>query len=383
MGRLQDEEFNPLKMLHHVDRLKALALHHDIAPVTVEVDPVAFCNHNCPWCVDPVHVPAAMPYDMYAALVKELSSFDINGHRVEGIVLKGGGEPTLHPDFGHMVTRAAEYGFAVGVVTNGSRLTHWSDVLADRASYVRVSIDGPTPDSHARIHGSKDFDRILAGVSRLVASRAGRRHPVIGLTFAIDIRTVDLTSQAIALAETLGVDYALLRPPFFEEVGRAPTMSLAEAKIVRQRLKDAASAYQGPLLVMIGNWSGDVEQQTDANNDDALAASGRRDFHLATDLPIEHRTGRCLASPLLAVVTAIGEVYGCCNLRAIPTWSFGRLDYPNGVGFAHIWAGPQRETTLTRMHRTDCITHCTHPLSRYNEAIEVLQLPQRPHSQFV
>jgi hypothetical protein len=159
-----------------------------------------------------------------------------------------------------------------------------------------------------------------------------------------------------------------------------PTMTIQEARHVRQRLQEAATAYGGSIDVLVGNWIGDAEQKQIGRS---LAASGRRDMHVTGDLPIEHRTGRCLASPVLAVVTADGTLYGCCNLRALPEWSFGRLDYEAGTSFAKLWYGKQRRDTLTRMHRTECIEHCTHPLSRYNEIIEVLREKDHPHRQFV
>ena len=158
-------------------------------------------------------------------------------------------------------------------------------------------------------------------------------------------------------------------------------MTIAEAQQVRRRLREAAAAYQGPLDMMVGDWVGDAERRFDPGT--SLEASGRRDLHRAATLPIEHRTGRCLASPVLAVVTADGNLYGCCNLRALPAWSFGRLDYESGVGFAALWHGSLRREVLAQMHRTECIQHCTHPLARYNEIIEVLQDRERPHSQFV
>lgn len=380
MSDLTEREFNPLKVLHHIDRLRALARGEDVAPVTVEVDPVAFCNHRCGWCVDPIHHPVTMAEEMFAALVEELAGFQVGGFRVQGIVLKGGGEPTLHPSFDRLAERATDRGFAVGVVTNGSRLERWAEVLAGRAAYVRVSVDGPTAASHALIHGSPDFDDIILGVSRLVRLRRGRRHPVIGLSFAMDARTVDLAGEAIDLGERLEVDYVLLRPPFFEEVGREPTMTITEAGEVRRKLREAATRYSGPVLVQVGNWVGDAEQREDRPS---LGEAGRRDLQRTRVLPVEHRTGRCLASPVLAVVTADGTLYGCCNLRALPEWSFGRLDYPGGVGFGTLWHGPRRREVLSRMHRTECIRHCTHPLSRYNGMIEVLRDVKRYHSEFI
>jgi MoaA/NifB/PqqE/SkfB family radical SAM enzyme len=381
MANLKEREFHPLKILHHMRRIEALAAGRDIAPVTVEIDPVAYCNHRCGWCVDPVHEKASMGMSTFEALLAELAGFSVNGFKVEGIVLKGGGEPTLHTHFSDMVEHATGFGLAVGIVTNGSRLQRWAELLGRTVSYVRISVDGPTPESHAHIHGSKDFHDIVEGTKRLIAARDGRRHPVVGLTFAMDIHTVGLAEQALRLGEEIGVDYVLLRPPFFEEVGREPTMSISEAQEVRRRLRRAAAEYAGPLDIMVGNWVGDAEQR--ANYQTGLEASGRRDMQVGYQLPIEHRTGRCLASPLLAVVTADGKLYGCCNLRALPEWSFGRLDYERGVGFQALWYGPQRRKNLARMHQTACIRHCTHPIARYNDMIEVLREGEKLHSEFV
>jgi sulfatase maturation enzyme AslB (radical SAM superfamily) len=364
-----------------MERLRALAEGRDIAPVTVEIDPVAWCNHACGWCVDPVHVKQSMPFSLFERLIEELAEFNVEGQRVGGVVFKGGGEPSLHPRFAQMVARAADLGFGVGVVTNGSRLESCRDSLAAHAAYVRVSVDGPTPESHRHIHGSRDFERILRGVSGLVAARGERRHPVIGMSFALDIHSIHLADEAIGLGERLGADYVLLRPPFYEEVGREPTMTIAEARAVRSELIRRAAEYQGPVDLMIGQWISDAEQSTELPA--TLAASGRRDNRAEADLPIEHRTHRCLASPLLAVITADGTLYGCCNLRALPQWSMGRLDYGTGVGLRQLWRGERRRDVLDRMHRTDCIGHCTHPLSRYNEIVEVLRHPERWHSEFV
>lgn len=381
MSNLRQQEFNSLKILHHIDRLRALAEGKDITPVTVEIDPVAYCNHNCGWCVDPLHYSVKMSEEMFEALVSELADFSINGFRVEGIVFKGGGEPTLHHCFGDMVNRAVGLGFSIGVVTNGSRLSYWAESLARRASYVRVSIDGPTPESHRRIHRSKDFDKILKGTERLVAMREGRRHPIIGLSFAMDIHSVELAPEAVKLGERLDVDYVLLRPPFFEEVGREPTMSILQAQKVRWQLREIAANYQGSVEIFVGNWIGDAEQKMMKGQ--SLEESGRRAMQIADSIPIEHRTGKCFASPVLAVVAADGRLYGCCNLRALPRWSFGQLDYRAGIGFSELWQGEQRKAVLACMHRTECIQHCTHPVARYNEIIEVLKDEERPHSQFV
>lgn len=379
---LRFRELNPLKIWHHADRLRELASGQDVAPVTVEVDPVAYCNHHCFWCVDPSHKPVTASRSFLWQLLEELATFSVGGFGVEGIVFKGGGEPTLHPDFADLMNKAHSLQFEIGVVTNGSRLLKpgISETLAHGASYVRVSVDGPTPETHQRIHGSKDLADIVAGVAKLMSLRQGR-HPIVGLSFAMDHAMIPVIPEAIAMGDRIGVDYVLIRPPFFEEVGRAPTMTPSQAAELRQALTAAARAYTGPMDVLVGTWVGDAEGAEASEM--GLAASGRRASQPRRDLPIEHRLGECWASPLLAVVAADGQVYGCCNLRFLDDWALGRVDYEAGMTLAEVWSGDRRRQILARMQGTECIAHCTHPMARYNEVIEVLRDVERPHCAFV
>ena len=320
--------------------------------------------------------------DFLWQILRELSSFTVNGFGVQGIVFKGGGEPTLHPDFIELVEEARALEFKVGVVTNGSRLLTpgLAEALARCVSYVRVSIDGPTSETHQRIHGSHDFDEITAGVKRLM-SLCRTRHPIVGLSFAMDYAMISVIPETLALGERLNVDYVLIRPPFFEEVGRTSTMTRGQAAELRQALATAAQSYTGSMDVLVGTWIGDAEREATQNT--TLDPSGRRAHQLGANVPIEHRLGRCWASPLLAVVAADGQVYGCCNLRFLDKWSFGQVNYEQGMTLTKIWTGRRRRQMLARMHATECIAHCTHPLSRYNEIIEVLRDTEKPHSAFV
>lgn len=376
-------EFNSLKIWHHADRLQALANDSDIAPVTVEIDPVAYCNHHCSWCVDPSHRPVVASRDFLWQLLDELAAFSIGGFKVRGIVFKGGGEPTLHPDFPALVERARALGFEIGVVTNGSRLlaSGIADALAQHASYVRVSVDGPTPETHQRIHGSHDFETVIAGIQRLIQLRAAR-YPIVGLSYALDYAMLSLIPDSISLGERLGVDYVLIRPPFFEEVGRPSTMTPAQAAELRHSLLTAARAFTGSMDVLVGDWVGDAEREGDKKKIEATPM-GRRDHQIKADVPIEHRLGLCWASPLLVVVAADGQVYGCCNLRFLEMWSFGQLNYAHGVTLASLWSSTHRQQILAKMRATECIAHCTHPMTRYNEIIEVLREKEKPHAGFV
>lgn len=374
---LTDIELSSHKCILHAHKLEALASGLDVCPITVELDPIDRCNHRCHWCVDPRHGKNELSLEFVARLLDELRDL-----KVAGIVLKGGGEPTLHPRFAEIVDAVRSRGFELGTVTNGSSLQSHAETLVAAASYVRVSLDGPTPSSHHAVHQSHDFDDIVAGVAKLVDERGRRqqRHPVIGLSFAMDFSVIELVDEAVRLGDRLGVDYVLFRTPFFEEVGRQPTMTPQQACQVRQRFDEARGAYRGRMKVLVDHWISDRDA---AHIEEIPAASPRRGNCVAHNANgIEHVTGRCLASPLLAVVTADQAVYPCCNLRALDDWSLGQIDYARAITFRQLWEGPRRHELLAKIQRFTCRPHCTHPLSRYNEIVEYLMSP-RYHGSFV
>ena len=372
---LKDIELSPHKYLLHADKLKVLAEGGDVFPVTVEIDPVDYCNHRCRWCVDPRHGKSSLRLDLAFELLDELRRLG-----VMGIVYKGGGEPTLHGEFPELLDCARRLGFEVGIVTNGSWLEALCGHIVSLASYLRVSIDGPTRESHKAAHGTDDFDRIVSGVAKVVEMRGRHRHPAIGLSFAMDWAVMHLIDEAVSLGERLGVDYVLFRTPFYDEVGRTPTMTIEQTRAVREAFKNARQGVRGSMQVFVDQW---ISNREASLIEGSAGISPRRGSFMAKEANgIEHVSGRCLASPLLAVVTADGTVYPCCNLRALDRWAIGVLDYGNGVDFRKIRESEHRHQIMSQIHQIRCIRHCTHPMSKYNEAIEYLSGPKH-HGSFV
>ena len=375
-GSIRDIELSRYKFVAHLDRLRSLALGQDVFPVTVELDLVDFCNHDCGWCVDPRHMNHALSGTFVERLLQELVTLG-----VQGVVFKGGGEPTLHESFSDVLAYAKSLGYETGVVTNGSRLLDYSRIVVEKADYVRTSIDGPTEESHRRIHGSDDFGLILEGVAKVVAYRTERsqRHPILGLSFAMDYSMIELAGEAVSLGLRLGVDYVLLRPPFFDEVGRANTMTADQKGHLFQAFEQARKSCAGTMEVLIDYWISDAEAARMAAQEDSPRRARSLDFRFNG---IEHATRRCRACPLLAVVAANQRVYPCCNLRFLDEWAVGLLDYDSGQDFKSIWRSERRKQVMARIHDVQCIRHCTHPMSRYNEILEYLSSPQY-HKGFV
>lgn len=378
-----DIEFNPNKFLMHWDRINALAKGEDTAPVTLELDISSICDHRCKWCVDPpgVHSNKLMPVPVAGKILEEAKQIG-----VKGIVFKGGGESLLHPDSDRIIRIAGTLGFETGVVTHGGRLDNQRllKTLVQYCSYVRISIDGPTPESRREIHGVDDFHTMAEGISKFIKTRGTKRHPIVGATFCIDYSKRSLMDKCIQLGEELCLDYVLIRPPFCEEVNFPAPHTAKEAAILRNEIQSAARKYTGKMPVMIGNWVGDKELEH-LSPEKKTGNLARRDMGIQQTKynGIEHRTGRCPASPLFLVITAECEVYGCCCLRGIKEFSFGRVDYDNGLSLRSVMRGEKRKQSLTRMHNAECLRYCTHPLTKINEIIEYLSLSEKYHSSFI
>jgi len=383
LSSIFDIEFNPNKHLAHWDRINALAQGNDTSPVTLELDICSICNHNCKWCVDPpdVHSNRLMPVPIATRILEEARKMG-----VKGIVFKGGGESTLHPKFGEIIQIASEIGFGIGVVTHGGKLNkpELLNTLVQYCDYVRISIDGPTPQSRKEIHGIDDFYSMVNGIKKLMALKQSKRHPIVGATFCIDYPRRFLIEKCIQLGEELRLDYVLIRPPFCEEVGFPAPHTPEEAAILRREIRKAAVNYTGNTHIMAGNWVGDTElvklPLKKRGNDVARRDSSVRQFE---HNGIEHVTKRCLASPLFLVITAECDVYGCCCLRGIKEFSFGKINYDAGISLSSIMRSQQRKQSLAKMQRVECLKYCTHPLNKINELIEYISLPEKYHSSFI
>lgn len=383
LSSIFDIEFNPNKHLLHWDRINALAQGKDTSPVTLELDVSSICNHKCGWCVDPpgVHSNRLMSVQIAKRIMEEAKELG-----VKGIVFKGGGESTLHPEFDEIIQIADKTGFEIGVVTHGGKLNNQKllNTLVRYCSYVRISIDGPTQESRKEIHGVDDFYQMVKGIKKFIALKQSKRHPIVGTTFCLDYSRRFLIDKCIQLGEELCLDYILIRPPFCEEVGFPAPHTLEEAAILRNEIMRAAESYTGEIHIMVGNWVGDkeIEKLPPKKKENNLA---RRDLGIRQSEynGVEHITKRCLASPLFLVVTAECEVYGCCCLRGIKEFSFGKIDYDVGISLTSIMGSEKRKQSLAKIQRVDCLKYCTHPLTKLNELIEYLSLPKKYHSSFI
>jgi len=350
----EGEPFSSHKILNHFERVQALVAGEPVFPVTVEIDPSNKCNHRCQWCVSAQsHTGEQLEYERFVELIAELESQD-----VRSIVLKGGGEPTVHPRINDMLQVCADRGLAVGLITNGSMPREGTpQTLLETAEWVRISLDAALPATHRLIHGTADFSRILRNVEYLTGHT---KRTLVGLNFVADQRNYREIVAFAQLARSVGAAYASIRCAFNPEA--ALPVEIREE--MRRQASVAKKLDNHRFRVLLGNFT-----------DQYLNADPRQPFPWR----------RCLGPNLVGIVGADGEVYACCFLRGNKAFSFGNV---NEQSFEAVWTGPRRREVMARVDEGACGRACMGGMTSsrynaYNDILNYLMLEEKQHADFI
>lgn len=121
------------------------------------------CNQKCRFCSNPER-EATLTIEEARAQVDD---FIARGY--DGVILTGG-EPTMHPDLGEIVSYARGRGIGCRIITNGQRLADeaFARALAGRGlQHVHVSVQSADPEVQAFLTGNRES---LANVLRAIAN---------------------------------------------------------------------------------------------------------------------------------------------------------------------------------------------------------------------
>jgi len=350
---LAKDPFHPLKVLNHFDKLKAVAQGENTSPITVEIDPSNRCNHACKWCVSALsHTGEYIELECFERLVSEFKHMG-----VQSVVLKGGGEPTIHPQFPDLIQSLQNNSLSIGLITNGTLLRPGSlEAIQDHVDWARISLDAANPKTHHAIHGTKDFQRIIDNVTWL-AKHASRT--LVGLNFVAEPRNISEIEAFARMGRDLGAAYISLRYVF----DPASSLSTVDRLALSDQVRLAKALETDSFRVMIGNL------------DEAC---------LDTDTPPFPSGERCLGPNLVGVVGAEGEVYACCFLRGNKSFSFGNV---NEQSFSGIWNSKRRREVMERVYRGECGRVCLGGMTynrylMYNQILNYLAREDNAHTQF-
>ena len=115
----------------------------DYKPITADVFLTNYCNNHCPYCTYgrwDLEANEKRKYTTFEEFVKyatRLSEID-----VKSIILTGGGEPAINPDFDKITAWLEENNFDYGINTNFNVLRYF------KPNYLKVSLDAYDAESY-------------------------------------------------------------------------------------------------------------------------------------------------------------------------------------------------------------------------------------------
>ncbi len=138
------------------------------APICLTWELTYACNLECAHCLSSSgrRDPRELSTEQCEAVIDELQRMQVFYVNI------GGGEPTIRPDFWHLLQYAVDHQVGVKFSTNGARLTpERAAFLASPACRgyvdVQISLDGATAEVNDFVRGPGSFDMAISALAHL------------------------------------------------------------------------------------------------------------------------------------------------------------------------------------------------------------------------
>lgn len=196
------------KLFLHPQKLEQLLMTDQIDrsyPISVELSLTNACNLNCVYCSDmELRKNQGNSSQIDINVLKSLF-LDLKKGGTKGVVIEGGGEPTIYPYFEEAVTYATERGLAVGLITNGTKSL--SKNLLEKFEWIRVSLDATTGEEYNDIKRIDKFEVVLENIAEY-AKFCG----TVGVGFVVTKNNISQIENLVMRLRELRVSYIQLRP---------------------------------------------------------------------------------------------------------------------------------------------------------------------------
>jgi organic radical activating enzyme len=223
-------------------------------PLSINLDLTMACDYRCGHCIDGDLLNTGLKFE-FRELENTLRV--LAGKGLRSVILIGGGEPTLHPDFERAVSLIKSLGLQCAIASNGA---HNDGIAAavhrlEQGDWVRLSLDAGTEKTFQALHRPRKAVT-LENICRTAASLKERRPQLqLGFSFVVMWAGAEQVSSPImsnagemalaaGLAKAHGFDYISFKPMLVRNeeraeivnVGRLPDNSrpLVPAPVVEQ-----------------------------------------------------------------------------------------------------------------------------------------------------
>src|SRR5215213_3330338 len=279
------------------------------APICLTWELTYACNLECAHCLSSSgrRDPRELSTAQCEAVIDELQRMQVFYVNI------GGGEPTIRPDFWHLLEYAVDHQVGVKFSTNGVRIT------AERARFlastdyvdVQISLDGATAEVNDYVRGPGSYDMALTALANL--QDAGFKNAKISVVCTR--QNIGQLDEFKRLADRFGATLRLTR---LRPSGRG-----ADVWDELHPLPEQQRAVYEWLL---------------AHGEDVL--TGDSFFHLAAYGQTLPGLNLCGAGRVVCLIDPIGDVYAC-PFAIHETFLAGNV---REAGFGHVW----RESELFR-----------------------------------
>lgn len=138
------------------------------APICLTWELTYACNLECAHCLSSSgrRDPGELTTEQCEAVIDELQRMQVFYVNI------GGGEPTIRPDFWHLLDYAVQHQVGVKFSTNGVRITperarFLASPACDGYVDVQISLDGATAEVNDRVRGQGSYDMALTALANL------------------------------------------------------------------------------------------------------------------------------------------------------------------------------------------------------------------------
>ncbi|CCK81676.1 putative oxidoreductase [Desulfobacula toluolica Tol2] len=201
------------KLIYHVSRVNDWLNGEPIYPIYMEISPTGACNHRCSFCGLDFMKYSSRKIDI-SVLKKRLPEFGRLG--LKSIMYAGEGEPFLHKDIAEMIMLSKESGIDAAVTSNGVLFKKkLAENILSYCSWIKFSINSGTPDTYAKIHGTKSED-FKTVIDNLCYAAEYREKHGIKCTLGVQILLLPEVESEIELltkiVRDIGMDYLVVKP---------------------------------------------------------------------------------------------------------------------------------------------------------------------------
>jgi mycofactocin radical SAM maturase len=310
-------------------RARSLVEHFEhglAAPICLTWELTYACNLACVHCLSSSgrRDPRELTTAQCEAVIDELQAMQVFYVNI------GGGEPTLRPDFWHLLEYAVAHQVGVKFSTNGSRITPERAAFLAGTDYVdvQVSLDGATAAVNDRVRGRGSYDAAIRALTNLTA--AGFENAKISV-----VVTRENVGQLDAFKAIADDHRATLRLTRLRPAGRgADVWNELHPTAAQQR-----ELYE--WLLRAGE----------------TVLTGDSFFHLAGYGESLPGLNLCGAGRVVCLIDPVGDVYAC-PFAIHDQFLAGSVLSPGG--FAGVWRESALFTELRSPQSGGACTSCGH-----------------------